>query len=139
MKQFYFHPKKKAMVAAPTTRPALRQAWTWVVDDVLKKRSEGDTGKFIVNMSLGAHHEYPHDVNFANMFPAFPVSKALDERDWTMASRLEECRFHDIITVVPAGNRGNKGGSLDKLTPQKLGSPFNALNTVGGVNNSGVL
>jgi hypothetical protein len=56
-----------------------------------------------------------------------------------MSSSLEACWFHDIITVVPARNTGKHGGSLDKLTPQKHGSPFNALITVGGVNNSGVL
>ncbi len=53
-----------------------------------------------------------------------------------LRERLESSWQNDIITVVAAGNEGRP---LDRVTPQKLGTAENALITVGGVNNKGVL
>lgn len=34
---------------------AMEDAWSWVINDVLTKRQNGSTGKFIVNMSFGMY------------------------------------------------------------------------------------
>jgi hypothetical protein len=52
---------------------------------------------------------------------------------------LFACWANDIITVVPTGNGGADGESLDEHTPQNLGTAQNGLITVGGVENHGVL
>jgi len=40
------------------TEAGVRDAWTWIVNDVIQQRSNGNTGKFIVNMSAGSQHLY---------------------------------------------------------------------------------
>jgi subtilisin family serine protease len=35
------------------TSAALRDAWDYAISDVITRRSKGDTGKFIINMSYG--------------------------------------------------------------------------------------
>ena len=36
-----------------STLAAIQWAWDWVIVDVLERQSNGDTGKFIVNLSYG--------------------------------------------------------------------------------------
>jgi hypothetical protein len=55
-----------------------------------------------------------------------------------MERALDYCWAHDIITVVAAGNSGARGESLDRASPQKLGTVNNGLITVGGVDKNGV-
>lgn len=52
---------------------------------------------------------------------------------------LEDMWSMDVTMVVAAGNDGQLGHSLDEIVPQKLGSPDNALITVGGVYKDGTL
>lgn len=53
---------------------------------------------------------------------------------------MQLCWEKDIITTVAAGNDGQLGsGSLSYYTPQEMGTPDNALITVGGVYANGVL
>lgn len=56
-----------------------------------------------------------------------------------MAKALRNCWRHDIITVVSAGNAGDRGSSLELATPSNLGKEDNPLITVGGVDECGVL
>ena len=56
-----------------------------------------------------------------------------------MQEGLIRCWVNDIVTVVGAGNGGNDGISLDQMTPQNLGRPYNPLITVGGVDGQGQL
>ncbi|KAK4543623.1 hypothetical protein LTR36_005268 [Oleoguttula mirabilis] len=101
------------------TEPALQWAWDWIINDVLEKRTDGNTGKFIVNMSYGFAFQ-----------PDSDTSQPLGNGKDVIMSQ---------ITVVAAGNDGSIGHSLDENTPQSLGTPSNGLITVGGVDRNGVL
>lgn len=35
------------------TGAALRDAWDYSINDIIRRRAEGDTGKFVINMSYG--------------------------------------------------------------------------------------
>jgi subtilisin family serine protease len=39
------------------TSAALRDAWDYAINDVIARRSNGDTGKFVINMSYGTVHD----------------------------------------------------------------------------------
>jgi subtilisin family serine protease len=41
------------------TPAALRDAWDYAIDDVIKRRNNGDTGKFVINMSYGKIYGSP--------------------------------------------------------------------------------
>jgi len=38
------------------TSAALRDAWDYAINDVITRRNNGDTGKFVINMSFGKFH-----------------------------------------------------------------------------------
>ena len=38
------------------TSAALRDAWDYAINDVITRRNNGDTGKFVINMSYGKFH-----------------------------------------------------------------------------------
>lgn len=66
-----------------------------------------------------------------------PAPALGDSKDIIMNQRLQQCWGQDIVTIVAAGNSG-PSEFLDENTPQRLGTPNNALITVGGVSNDGV-
>jgi subtilisin family serine protease len=55
MRQTFFHPNGswEDITLRPVTRKALRKVWADIVEDVLRRRSQGDRGKSIVCVSSG--------------------------------------------------------------------------------------
>lgn len=125
---------------------AMREAWAWIVEDVLRKRRQGNEGKSVVCMSIGT-------LALCDFACCFVLSNLVEGFEHTPGNSLEglwylnielwqallNCWRHDIITVVAAGNNGMIGGALDLQTPQGLGQEHNPLITVGGVSGHGLL
>ena len=86
----------------------------------------------------------PRDGSYSDIKLGFTLAttgsqETFDRLNSVLLDNLQECWDQDIITVVPTGNSGLHGGSLDESTPQKLGTASNGLITVGGVDKDGVL
>lgn len=140
-------PHNGSVQYVPATRAGLKDAWQFVVKDVLRRRQNGDVGKFIVNMSVGTLivSTSVRHASLANTSQGFAYLPgwATDQRthiEKMFRKALQECWNNDIITVVAAGNWGETlGASVEKLTPQNWGHPNNPLITVGGVKRDGAL
>ncbi|GAB7326239.1 hypothetical protein MBLNU13_g10227t1 [Cladosporium sp. NU13] len=103
------------------TSAALRDAWDYAINDVISRRNNGDTGKFVINMSYG----------FARGGPLPTLHELIMDRVIPFAAE------NDIVVTIPTGN--DAPTSLAMVTPQNLGTTDNALITVAGVEHNGSL
>ena len=132
----------------PVSVEALRDAWQFVVKDVLRRRGNGETGKSIVSMSAGTMLMYAsvqlkalaNTSQGYTYLPGWGGANPPNYVELMFEEVLDDCWRNDIITVISAGNFGHVPGmSLEKITPQNLGTPDNGLITVGGVTATGAL
>ena len=99
------------------TPAALSHAWKMIIGDILSKRANGATGRFVVNLSYGFEIDTPR-IN-------------------QMQDILTSAFQNDVVFVVCAMNRPTPQ-YIDERVPQAMGTAGNQLITVGGVLGTGV-
>jgi subtilisin family serine protease len=122
------------------TAAALRDAWDYAIDDVIKRKNNRDTGKFVINMSYGTVHRSRSGIYPALLIPSigFPRMRPLPDMNELIMDRvIPFAAENDIVVTIPTGNEAPM--SLDMITPQNLGTTDNALITVAGVERDGSL
>lgn len=104
---------------------AINDAWMFVLNDIAAQRRNGNTGKFIINMSYGWKESISD----------------WDRRSVLVETLIQRAWIADAVVVVPTGNDGDddQPRGLQHETPARMGTTANALITVGGVDASGFL
>ena len=105
------------MIIRNSLASAVWVAWDMTIKDIIQKRANGATGRFVVNLSYGFQREA--------------------ERSEYMRNILTSAWQNDVVFVVCATNSPDVL-YIDNRTPQVLGTPDNPLITVGGVLDTGI-
>ena len=122
------------------TSAALRDAWDYAINDVIARRNNGDTGKFVINMSYGKVYDQQMVPGLAVLTPTTGFARGgplPTLHELIMDRVIPFAAENDIVVTIPTGN--DAPTSLAMVTPQNLGTTDNALITVAGVERDGSL
>ncbi|KAL2065238.1 hypothetical protein VTL71DRAFT_2907 [Oculimacula yallundae] len=127
-KKAHLYPIKYKNSRGAVTELALQAAFMHVINTVMNKDSRKDGPPTTPGWAV---------LSFSQGFGLLE-GKAWQTRRNLMEVLLKECWKNDIVTVIAAGNEGDKPGfDLSRDIPACLGTPTNPLITVGATNSQG--